>query len=134
MYACTDTYNRFKLTFNSTSSSTVEWTFRLIQPERVISLTIYHTDGIRNLGFDQIHPFYSLFTNLQFTRLSSFTFRGVSDIASQYLTRHFLNANCLESVSIELSEGTYEKTWPPITIFLKNRNPQRIAFFKKKGF
>ncbi len=111
MYACADTYNQFKLTLNSTSPSTVESTFRLIQPERIISLTIYHTDGIRNLGIDQIHPFYSLFTDLQFTRLCSFTFRAVSDIASQYLARNFLNANCLESVSIELSEGTYENTW-----------------------
>ena len=111
MYTCANTYNRFKLTFNSTSPSTVKSILHLIQPEKVISLTINHTDDIRDCEFDQIHPFYSLFSNLQFTRLRSFTFRGVSDRALQYSARNFLFVNCLVSVSIELTEGTYERTW-----------------------
>lgn len=107
MYAYVDTYNRFKLTFNSASPSTIRSTFRFIQPERVISLTVYHINGNSDSALTTIHPFYSFISNLQFTRLCSFAFHGVSDMALRYLAQNALNANCSVSLSIEFSKSRY---------------------------
>ena len=94
IYGFADTYNRLKLTFNSTSPSAVTSFFRFVRPERIVSLTIFDTDETDDFGVDQINPFYSIFNNLRFIRLRSMTFHAVSNASLKYFVENHLNHDC----------------------------------------
>lgn len=113
IYAFVDTYNRLKLTFNSTSPSTAKLFFHFVRPERVVSMTISDTDETSNFRVrdGQIDPFYSIFDNLQFMRLRSLTFRTVSDTSLKYFVDNFFNTDFLVSLSIESNETRHKRTW-----------------------
>lgn len=108
--AISNTYNRYRLDFNSISKPDFHRICRLIEPENILSLTL--SDDNKTPG--QIRLFLSLFNIDQFTRLFSLTLLGVNndDLSrilylniTSTLTSLAINwreANCPTSITMNL--------------------------------
>ncbi len=108
--AISNTYNRYRLDFNSISKPDFHRICRLIEPENILSLTL--SDDNKTPG--QIRLFLSLFNIDQFTRLFSLTLLGVNndDLSrilylniTSTLTSLAINwreANCPTSITMDL--------------------------------
>lgn len=108
--AISNTYNRYRLDFNSISKPDFHRICRLIEPENILSLTL--SDDNKTPG--QIRLFLSLFNIDQFSRLLSLTLLGVNndDLSrilylniTSTLTSLAINwreANCPTSITMNL--------------------------------
>ncbi len=108
--AISNTYNRYRLDFNSISKADFHRICRLIEPENILSLTL--SDDNKTPG--QIRLFLSLFNIDQFSRLLSLTLLGVNndDLSrilylniTSTLTSLAINwreANCPTSITMNL--------------------------------
>jgi hypothetical protein len=94
------------LLFNSKSTSTIESIFRVIRPERTISLTLANDYW----GNDGTNLFFSLFNSLEFTRLRSLIIKQIRDKNLEHLLKSLI-LGTLISLSVESSENKYDQTW-----------------------
>ena len=98
-------YSRYQLDFTGMSKSRCRSICRVIDPDRVISLTL--TDDQHTLG--QIALFLSLFKISQFTRLRSLTVREITSAQLSIILTD-LPVSCLRSLSISRqSYARFEK-------------------------
>lgn len=116
-YFVIQTYNQYKLNFQSISKSSFHSICRLIQPENVSSLTLSND----NQTPDQIKLFLLLFNIEQFTRLRSLT---LIQIDENDFHRIFQSNNILSSLSFTIRNNLIQnsKTLSLISSIISNPN------------
>jgi hypothetical protein len=120
LYAATNTYDRFKIFFNSKSKFRFKCISRLVRPEDIILLTFSNNYIFQSF----IRQFFSLFDINQFKRLRSIILYRVTDTDLTYFLDHMPVGSQI-SLSIDSVEYQHAQTLSLISSAI-----MRIKLFK----
>lgn len=105
LYSATNTYNRFRLVFNSKSKHYLKYIYHYIPSEHIISLTFSNDKVFRN----SIDEFFTLFNIDRLNRLRSVILHNINDVELTYFFEHMTNHSQI-SLSINSSERQHTET------------------------
>ncbi|CAF1059188.1 unnamed protein product [Adineta steineri] len=117
-----NTYNRFKLIFDSESPYNVKSIPFFVQPENVTTL-ILSNDYLKT---DRIKAFISIFNISQFTRLHSLSLHQIQDDDLEHVLEH-MNTDYLSSLFIESSHSENCSAWALGSSLLKRCSLRKLS-------